>query len=63
MTNGLSASGSPPTDGTTRGNTGTDKGRGHAVPKTHRRESDEPVTPGPTRPFGRPEVSTRHSAP
>lgn len=62
-TNGLSVSGAQPTDGTTRGNTGTDEGRGHTTPKTHRRESDEPVTPGPPRPFGRPEASTRHSAP
>jgi IS605 OrfB family transposase len=54
MANGQSVVGDHSTVETKTGNTGTDKGNGRAVTKTHLRESDEPVKPGPTRPFGRP---------
>ena len=56
MTDGQQVSGAGSTVETNRGNTGTGEGSGRASRKTHLRESDEPVTPGPTRPFGRPVV-------
>ena len=56
MTDGQPVPGTARTDDPTRGNTGTGEGSGHAAPKTHLRESDAPVAPGPTRPFGRPVV-------
>ena len=56
MTDGQQVLGADPTVETTRGNTGTGEGSGRAVRKTHLRESDEPVTSGPARPFGRPLV-------
>ena len=56
MTDGQQVLGADPTVETKSGNTGTGEGSGRAARKTHLRESDEPVTPGPTRPFGRPVV-------
>jgi IS605 OrfB family transposase len=56
MTDGQQVSGAGSTVETNRGNTGTGEGSGRASRKTLLRESDEPVTPGPTRPFGRPVV-------
>jgi IS605 OrfB family transposase len=56
MTDGQQVLGADPTVETKSGNTGTGEGSGRAARKTHLRESEEPVTPGPTRPFGRPVV-------
>jgi IS605 OrfB family transposase len=56
MTDGQQMSGARTTVDSTKGNTGTGKGRGRAVRKTHLREPDAPVKPGPARPFGRPVV-------